>query len=481
MIAFTHGVASGDPTDDGAVLWTRLLDDARPTDPVPATCRVAGPDGMVIREVPVCADPSHDHTVHVVVDGLEPGTRYTYWFEANGVASREGRFRTLPSTASSVSFAVVSCAKYNAGHFNAYGRIAARDDLCFVLHLGDCIYEAVNLPPKSQTPGANIGRDFDPLHECRTLADYRTRFAQYRSDPDLQDLHAAHAIVPTIDDHELADNAWTGGAEEHRDAEHGPWSERVRAAMTAWEEWMPTRCRPATGGAPIHRSVRIGSLATIALVETRLGRSDPAEPDPAKRTQLGADQLAWLRRVAADADTDWLVLAVPSTLVSLLSERHAPDAVAALVTLKIACADGTGAHPDLWDAYPVERDRIVDALASSPARALVLSGDVHVSIVADIRRDGRAVATEWTVPSVTSQNLDDKMQWGCRTLSLRAERALCRSLDHLRYCNFDDHGYLVVRLEEAGVRGEWWHVGTVLERSPVERFGYSEWIPRHGD
>ena len=111
----------------------------------------------------------------------------------------------------------------------------------------------------------------------------------------------------------------------------------------------------------------------------------------------------------------------------------------------------------------------------------MLSGDVHVSIAADIRRDGRAVATEWTVPSVTSQNLDDKMQWECRTLSLRAERALCRSLDHLRYCNFDDHGYLVVRLEEAGVRGEWWHVGTVLERSPVERFGYSEWIPRHGD
>ena len=103
---------------------------------------------------------------------------------------------------------MVSCAKFNAGFFNAYARIAARDDLDFLLHLGDYIYEASNTPPASQTPGADIGRPFDPLHECVTLDDYRTRYTQYRRDPDVQRLHPSHPVIPTLDDHEFADGAW---------------------------------------------------------------------------------------------------------------------------------------------------------------------------------------------------------------------------------------------------------------------------------
>ena len=159
---------------------------------------------------------ARDHTVSVDVAELEPGTAYFYGFETNGARSPVGRTKTLPGEGiERARFAMCSCAKFNAGFFNAYARIAERDDLDFLLHLGDYIYEASNTPPKTQTPGADIGRPFEPVDECRTLAGYRTRYAQYRSDPDVQRLHAALPMIATLDDHELADGAWSGGADAH--------------------------------------------------------------------------------------------------------------------------------------------------------------------------------------------------------------------------------------------------------------------------
>src|SRR5262249_39468893 len=186
---------------------------------------------------------------------------------------------------------VVACAKYNSGYFNIYRRLAERDDLHFVVCLGDYIYEAANVPPPSQTPGADIGRDFSPIHECYTLADYRARYAQSRSDPDTQALHEAHAHVATIDDHELADNAWANGSDTHDAGVHGPWSDRRRGALQAWEEWMPTRRRPVTGGDPIYRHLDIGSLFRLLVLEARTHRSAPTEQDPHRRTEFGHDHV----------------------------------------------------------------------------------------------------------------------------------------------------------------------------------------------
>ena len=131
----------------------------------------------------------------------------------------------------SMRFGQVSCAKYNAGHFNAYARLAERDDLQFLLHLGDWIYEASQTPPASQTASRDIGRPFEPPHECRTLEDYRQRYAQYRRDPDVQAVSAAHAVISTVDDHEFADGAWRDGATEHKPDRDGPWSERRAASI----------------------------------------------------------------------------------------------------------------------------------------------------------------------------------------------------------------------------------------------------------
>ena len=154
-----------------------------------------------------------------------------------------------------------SCAKFNAGFFNAYARIAERDDLDFVLHLGDYIYEASNTPPKTQTPGADIGRPFEPVGECRTLADYRTRYAQYRRDPDVQRLHAALPMIATLDDHELADGAWAGGADAHDPAEHGPWERRRDEAFRARWEWLPARPPDPADPTRVFRTIAVGELA----------------------------------------------------------------------------------------------------------------------------------------------------------------------------------------------------------------------------
>ncbi|MCI4334008.1 MAG: PhoD-like phosphatase N-terminal domain-containing protein, partial [Thermoplasmata archaeon] len=177
---FLHGVASGDPTRGGIVLWTRVTPD--PDAPAAEVrtrwvVREASSGGEVAAGEAV-AGPDQDWTVRVLPDGLASDTAHEYEFAIGDVVSPTGRFRTLPAEASRLDFGVFACTKFNAGYFNAYRCLAERGDLHFLVGLGDSIYEASNTPPASQTPGANIGRDFSPLHECYTLEDYRQRYAQ---------------------------------------------------------------------------------------------------------------------------------------------------------------------------------------------------------------------------------------------------------------------------------------------------------------
>jgi alkaline phosphatase D len=465
---FLHSVASGEPTTDGIVLWTRVTVDS-PSSPDDVTVSWAVREQMSGREVAggeTIAAAEHDHTVHVEVGALEPGASYGYEFRMGDVVSPRGAFQTLPADSAVVSFGVISCAKFNAGYFNAYRGLAQRDDLQFVVCLGDYIYEAANVPPASQTPGAGIGRDFSPIHECYTLADYRQRYAQYRADPDTQSLHQAHSIIATIDDHELADNAWAGGAEEHHPDRDGPWSERQRGALRAWEEWMPTRLRPGTRGDAIFRHVDVGPLLRLLLLETRTHRSAPTETDPRKRSEFGHQQVQWMKRAARGTEAPWLFVGVPSTVSPLWSPALDDEASFALRKLKLVePKEGTPFH-DLWDSFPGERHHLEDMLRTTPATPVVLSGDTHVAIDSELREDGRLVAHEWTTSSVTSQNLDDKMGWPRRTRSVAYEEQVQTALPHIQWCDFDSHGFLVVTVEPERASCEWWAVDTVL--SPTD-------------
>jgi alkaline phosphatase D len=432
-------VASGDPTRSSVVLWCRTgHHDAHVTFHV-------WEEDLDEKRVQACTD-CEEGSHRTRVEGLPAGRRHR--FEARSAeAVGSGAFSTIP-TAGPVRFAVACCAKYNAGYFTGYRTIAERDDLHFVLHLGDYIYEAANKPPRSQTPGAGIGRDMVPLHECTSLEDYRARYEHYRTDDDLNALHRAHAIIATIDDHELADNAWRGGADEHHPDEDGPWSERVSVAMRAWHEWMPTTRTPHLGG-DIHHAVDLGDAGTLIVLETRRERDKQADPP----TQLGVRQLSWFEEQLASARR--VVLGLPSMLTPIWNAEFGPDLDSALRALKLVEPSTGAPFHDLWDCYGQERSRLLDLLDRLPEPALLLSGDVHISAASHPREGGPHV--EWTVPSLTSQNLDDKEGRAAGgPESVVVAEAFCSDIPGATWCDVDRHGFLVVEASEQGARGEWW-------------------------
>ena len=478
---FHHGVASGDPTAEGVVLWTRATtEDAS----LPVTWCLARDPGLrdVVAQGEAVADAERDHTVHVEVGGLEPAADYHYGFEAAGERTAAGRTRTLPGPgAQRVRFATCSCAKFNAGYFNAYARIAERGDLDFLLHLGDYIYEAANKPAAGQTPGADIGRPFEPDGECRTLAEYRTRYAQYRRDPDVQALHLALPMIAALDDHELADGAWAGGADAHDPALHGPWAERREAAIRARWEWLPARPPDPADRSRVFRKVELGGLAEILICDIRSRRdqpvSEPEASDPA-RTMLGTEQREWLFGELERDTGAWRLVASPSILHRTWAEGAGEVLGTALLKLKLVDEDGTRPDEDQWDGYPAERRALLERLGRAGDVA-VLSADIHVSVASELDVDGTVVAPEITSPSLTSQNLDEKLGVGQRSERiLESERAFVAGIDQIKWCELASHGYCVIDVEPERLRAEWWHVEGVLEPLASELRAAAYELPR---
>ncbi len=478
---FQHGVASGDPLPDGVILWTRL------TLPEPA-------DQPLAWEISTDSDFKHfiasgssvacvddDYTVRIDAAGLEPGCRYFYRFHALGQTSPAGRTRTLPSgDVTHLRFAQVSCAKFNAGFFNAYARIADRDDLDFLLHLGDYIYEASNTPPAGQTPGADIGRPFEPLHECKTLEDYRMRYNQYRRDPDVQRMHASLPIISTVDDHEFADGAWRGGADVHDEQRDGPWADRVRNALRVRWEWLPIRLPDPSDPLRVYRSFHIGELADLFLINTRIHRDRPV-PSPEmydpSRTELGLPQRKWLFDEFDSSTAAWRILGNPSVLGTTW-KRYLPDSIKLpLLKTKLIAADGLGPDYDQWDGYPAERFLLMKHIRDHKlGNFVVLSGDIHICLAQELKMDPfdpsqPPVAVECINTSLTSQNFDDKMKWEPRTRSLPYEQDLLRVFPEMKYIDLDSHGYNVVDVTPERVLVEWWNVDTVLRRTEKESRG----------
>lgn len=274
---FPHGVASGDPTHTSSVIWTRvspqsaavLVDWELATDP-----RFSD----VIRQGQMKATAERDYSVKVDITGLQPGQVYYYRFKADGLYSEPGRTRTLPEgQLDSLTIALASCSNYAFGYFNAYEVMSADKDIEFVLHLGDYLYE-YGVDGWGGKESQQLGREHQPSHEIVSLADYRERHAQYKSDPASRLMHAAHPLICIWDDHESANNPFLHGAQNHQHDE-GEWFKRRNASVQAYFEWMPVR-DPKEGERQdeLWRAFEFGDLATMITLETRhTGREEQVD------------------------------------------------------------------------------------------------------------------------------------------------------------------------------------------------------------
>ena len=409
---FTLAVASGDPLPDGVVLWTRLATDPQAADgnggmpggAVPLLWEVAT-DEHFDRPVAaglVSAAPEHGHTVHVEVTGLSPDRWYAYRFRIGDWASPVGRTRTAPAPGAAngpLRLAVGSCQRWESGYYTAYPHLVAdRPDV--VVWTGDYIYADSDAGPGGGPREVAGG-------EATTLADYRNRYAQYRSDPGLRDAHAACPWIVTWDDHEVEDNyAGLVPRDGASDDDAAEFAARRDAAYQAWWEHMPVRLPPPTeGGAPIYRSVAWGRLAQFIVLDGRQYRSDQpcgdgfvrscAGRDDPDATMLGAEQEAWLdgRFAAAAAEgVGWTVLVNQV----LMTEFEVP-----------AGGGDVQINADAWDGYPEARRRLLEgARAAGAPNLVVLTGDLHCSIVGDLRLDGATVGSEFLGPSISSPFLE---------------------------------------------------------------------------
>ena len=402
---FPLGIASGCPRPTSVVLWTRA------TMPGPVTWSIAEDEAMRrnLRNGTAIAEARWDNTVHVDVEGLRPGRPYWYRFIVNGQESEVGRTRTAPDFATNpetLRFAFASCAQYEQGYYAAYRHLAG-EQLDAVLFLGDYIYEA--------SWGRNLVRRHDG-GRATTLDEYRARYALYKSDPDLQKAHAAHPWIVTWDDHEVTDD-YTNDIGPV-DPDPARFLAQRAAAYQAFWEAMPlsNAMRPDGPSLRLYDRYRFGGLAELSVLDDRqyrshhacratLGRGKPLENcderlDPG-RTMLGRDQEAWFAAGMRGASARWNVLAQQTLMAELdrgPGERH------------VYWADG-------WDGYPVARQRLLEAVATSPAReTLVLGGDVHAFWATDLKADFAAarapvVATEFVGGSITSQGpTNDRLQ-----------------------------------------------------------------------
>lgn len=274
-VTFTHGVASGDPLQTAVVIWTRAVPDV--PGPLTVDWEIAETETfkVIIRKGITTTDATRDYTVKVDANGLEPGQRYYFRFRSGKTTSAIGRTRTFARDGmAQAKLALMSCSNYGFGYFNAYSHCAARDDIDAVLHVGDYIYEYAPGVYSDKEMEAQ-GRTVEPPHEIVSLADYRQRYATYRSDPDLQEIHRRHPFIVVWDDHETANDAYKAGAENHSSSE-GDWAARKRAAAQAYFEWLPIRPLDPDPATRIYRSFELGGLATLIMLDTRIyGRDRP--------------------------------------------------------------------------------------------------------------------------------------------------------------------------------------------------------------
>ncbi|MEN3294866.1 MAG: alkaline phosphatase, partial [Burkholderiales bacterium] len=497
-VQFTHGVASGDPLADRVILWTRVTPSS--SQDLEVRWEVAEDSNFrnLAKAGSVTTGAARDYTVKVDAAGLLPHKVYYYRFRCNDTLSPVGKTKTLAiGPLESVKLAVFSCSNYPAGYFNVYAEAAKLNDIDAALHLGDYIYEYGKEGFGTQDAAA-LGRASDPPNETVTLTDYRRRYAQYRSDPDLQALHANVPFIVVWDDHEFSDNAWSAGALNHDPAIEGLFTARRMMAVQAYHEWMPIRPPDETRLDRIYRSFDFGSLFSLHMLDTRLiGREQQlnyanylgaggalnttaflADVTNPSRQLMGSEQTAWLNAQMTKSNATWQILGqqilmahadLPAPLVlqtmgfgaylALVAKAEIAPITLTAAEKEILDQPAIPYNLDAWDGYQAARETVFESAKSLDKNLIVLSGDTHNSWAGDlVDSAGRAVGVEFGGPSVSSPGFEEVFPEENPDL---VAAALQRFMKGLQYAEAKSRGFIVLTVMPSETRAEYRFVSTV--------------------
>ena len=468
----------------------------------------------------VLTTAAQDFTVKVDVTGLAAGQVYFYRFKSASTYSTTGQTKTLATQVQSVQFAVCSCSNYPAGYFHVYKEMA-KQDVDVVIHLGDYIYE-YGMGGYATEEAVVMGRTLadDNNAEIIRLDDYRKRYALYRLDADLQAAHQRHPFIVIWDDHELANDTWEKGAENHQSDTEGDFLERKLAALAAYFEWMPIR--PIDDQhIKIYRQFDFGTLVQLTMLDTRIiarnvqldyaNYMTATGLDIAKfqadlinpaRTLMGVEQRNWLLQKLQQSTATWNVLGqqilmskmfVPAELLMSLAEITAgnpsPETLSKITTqitelLEIKARMDAGDptvtpeekarlavtapyNLDAWDGYFAEREILYGTLAQLKKKVVVLAGDTHNAWASDLSsKDGVLVGVELATSSVSSPGLEKYLSIPMQQLQA-FEFAFTSLIDELNYCNLNQRGYLKVHFTAEQVQADWIFVDTIKNKEYI--------------
>jgi len=442
---FPFGVASGDPTEKGVILWTALNPFKLQTFRI-VSCQVCEQANFkeIARTYQYEVEISRGLSVKMNASNLSQDKQYFYRFIYGEDTSAIGKTKTIGTNPDHLKFAVVSCSNYEWGYFNAYESIANIPNLDFVVHLGDYIYE--------YGPGVygdkSLNRVHLPAKELLTIQDYRSRYAQYRLDEQLQKVHQNTPFISVWDDHEIANDTYTEGAQNHQE-EDGDWNERKHAAQQAYFEWLPITDNTQY---EIQREFNFGSLANLFMLDERLkGRTKQPTLENASlesNSILGKIQYDWLVNSMNRSETSWNILGNQV----LFSRINIP-----------AHVEGLKKSMDTWQGYLNEKNQLFDefhkiSLAKYQANNLiVLTGDIHSSLALKLEHKNKPLGVEWVAPSVTSANYNEWYS-SCKTKTVERKlrnKTLNPALD---FVNLRHHGYVLIELSTSHAKSTWFKV-----------------------
>ena len=454
LAPFYHGVASGDPTNNSVVIWTKLtLDKSIQEATVNWEISTDSLFHKLLQQGTSITSSLNDFTIKERVENLKQNQTLYYRFNYNGKYSIVGKTTTLPSKLKSYKIAFVACSNYEWGYFTNYKYIAEDKNIDLVVHLGDYIYEYGTGIYGDTT----IGRINIPSHEIISLDDYRTRYSLYRLDKDLMRLHQMKPMITTWDDHEIADNAYNEGAENHQENE-GDYNLRKNAATQAYYEWLPIKPKI---NEPLYRSFSIGSLINLIVLDTRI-EERTAQVDSAEivnyydstRTILGKKQFAWLTQNLKQKET-WKIICNQVPVGPMYSPTKIKDNL----------------YMDGWDGYPFEKEKFLNFLHDNTIKnTVIVTGDYHRSIAMETDLKGTKdvednVAVEFIVTSITSANDDE--YYSLEKAQKRKELYLINN-PNMKYCNNTENGYITLTIQKKEVIAEYLNISTIKKSEATQ-------------